>query len=598
MALQAIPFYHLKRLVMDSPHGRPLTKGAAAVIVTSFIVRRIYLHIRKRKNKEKTKRKKAELATRKKNLEEKLLMNGTLVTSQREAIVSKDVKTLLEDLRAGKLMPSEVLEAYQAKALLVDKDINAVCDYILEASEWANDLAQIPEGERGPLYGLPISVKECFYVKGYDCTIGLAQFIGKPAQDDSVFVRALKDLHAIPFCLTNIPQTMVSYSCSNPVYGNTGNPHDLTRTPGGSSGGEAALIGAGGSILGIGSDVGGSLRIPAHFSGVCGLKPSSGRIYESGRRGAVGAGALTVRTGLYSVAGFMSSSVAGLEVGMKALLQESSKMAALDWRVAPLNWSEEKFKPGRKLKIGYYLDDEIFPPTPGIVRGVKEVVELLKSAGHEVVPWTPPHLMDLFDVFTNFLLADKGHFFLKTMRDEEIDDSIAINAMNFKTPLKIKKIIASLIGLVSFKLSKFWNAGVQLSREQWIENAKKDRMIYELMAAWESKGFDVIICPAFSIPACPPWYCSRLLPAASYTSVYNLVGCPAGILPVTKENAADQAGLVDYPISTDLCHRLARNATIGAEGCPIGVQVVGRHFQEEMVLHAMGLIEELVKSSD
>ena len=88
-------------------------------------------------------------------------MNGTLVTSQREAIVSKDVKTLLEDLRAGKLMPSEVLEAYQAKALLVDKDINAVCDYILEASEWANDLAQIPEGDRGPLYGLPISVKEC-----------------------------------------------------------------------------------------------------------------------------------------------------------------------------------------------------------------------------------------------------------------------------------------------------------------------------------------------------------------------------------------------------------------------------------------------------
>eukprot|EP00091_Calanus_sinicus_P017898 TRINITY_DN3900_c0_g1_i1.p1 TRINITY_DN3900_c0_g1~~TRINITY_DN3900_c0_g1_i1.p1 ORF type:complete len:317 (+),score=87.20 TRINITY_DN3900_c0_g1_i1:100-951(+) len=279
---------------------------------------------------------------------------------------------------------------------------------------------------------------------------------------------------------------MVSYSCSNPVYGNTANPHDLTRTPGGSSGGEAALIGAGGSILGIGSDVGGSLRIPAHFSGVCGLKPSIGRIYEAGRRGAQGSGGLIVRTGLYSVAGFMSSSVAGLEVGMKALLQESRKMASLDWRVAPVNWNEGQFKPGRKLKIGYYLDDGIFPPTPGIVRGVNEVVELLASAGHEVVPWTPPNLMDIFEVFTNFLLADKGHFFLKTMGDEVIDQAIEINAMNYKTPLKIKKVVSFLISFVSLKLSKFWSGGAMLSREQWVENAKKDRLIYELMQAWEN----------------------------------------------------------------------------------------------------------------
>jgi len=598
MALQAVPLDSLRCWVQNSSHGRQLSKGALAVIVTSFIARRIYHNVKKRRNKKKMQKKREELAARKKNLEERLFVNGSLMTSEREAIVSTDIKILLDDLRSGKLQPLQVLEAYQAKALLADKDINAVCDFITEATAWAKALSEIPEEERGPLFGLPISVKECFYVKGYDCTIGLAQFIGKPAQEDSVFVQALKDLHAIPFCLTNIPQTMVSYSCSNPVYGNTANPHDLTRTPGGSSGGEAALIGAGGSILGIGSDVGGSLRIPAHFSGVCGLKPSSGRIYESGRRGAQGSGGLILRTGLYSVAGFMSSSVAGLEVGMKALLQESSKMASLDWRVAPVNWSEEKFKPGRKLKIGYYLDDGIFPPTPGIVRGVKEVVELLATAGHEVVPWTPPNLIDIFEVFTNFLLADKGHFFLKTMNDEVIDQAIEINAMNYKTPLKIKKVVAFLISFVSLKLSKFWAAGVQLSREQWMENAKKDRMIYELMQAWENNGFDVILCPAFSMPACPPSYCSRLLPAASYTSVYNLVGCPAGILPVTKENSSDQAGLADYPVNTDLCHRFARDATLGAEGCPIGVQVVGRHFQEELVLHAMGLIEELVKAAN
>ena len=93
----------------------------------------------------------------------------------------------------------------------------------------------------------------------------------------------MKELGAIPFCITNIPQTMLSYACSNPVYGCTNNPHDSQRTPGGSSGGEACLIAQGGSILGLGSDVGGSLRIPAHFCGITALKPTQGRLCERGR---------------------------------------------------------------------------------------------------------------------------------------------------------------------------------------------------------------------------------------------------------------------------------------------------------------------------
>ena len=93
----------------------------------------------------------------------------------------------------------------------------------------------------------------------------------------------MKELGAIPFCITNIPQTMLSYACSNPVYGCTTNPHDSQRTPGGSSGGEACLIAQGGSILGLGSDVGGSLRIPAHFCGITALKPTQGRLCERGR---------------------------------------------------------------------------------------------------------------------------------------------------------------------------------------------------------------------------------------------------------------------------------------------------------------------------
>ena len=208
-------------------------------------------------------------------------------------------------------------------------------------------------------------------MSGYDSTMGLAQLIGRPATRDCSFVSGMRDLHAVPFCLTNIPQTMISWSCSNPVYGNTLNPHDHSRTPGGSSGGEAALIAGGGSVLGLGTDVGGSLRIPAHFSGICGFKPTNGRLYEDGRRGAHGAEMAILRCGVYSVAGFMSPDVAGLQVGMKSLLESSRKMSAKDWKVVPVDWNEKLYKPGRKLKLAYYEEDGIFPPTPGVQRALR-----------------------------------------------------------------------------------------------------------------------------------------------------------------------------------------------------------------------------------
>ena len=136
------------------------------------------------------------------------------------------------------------------------------------------------------------------------------------------------------------------------------------------------MIAAGGSILGLGSDVGGSLRIPAHFSGVCGLKPTNGRLYEDGRRGAHGADMAALRLGVYSVAGFMSASVSGLEVGMRAVLEEARVMAARDWRVAPVPWNQSLHSPGRKLRIAYYEDDGLFPPMPGVKRALRVIKSL------------------------------------------------------------------------------------------------------------------------------------------------------------------------------------------------------------------------------
>ena len=273
---------------------------------------------------------------------------------------------------------------------------------------------------------------------GHDSTIGLAQYIGQPAERDCSFVRALKELHAVPFCLTNVPQTMISFGCSNPVYGETANPHDLTRTPGGSSGGEAALIAAGGSVLGLGSDVGGSVRVPAHFSGVCGLKPTTGRLYEGERRGGPGGPVVeSLRCGVSSVAGFMSRDVAGLRLAMSALLASSRLMAARDWRVAPVDWNWSLYRPGRKLRLAFY-QDESFPPTPPVQRALQEVVSLLRADGHHVEAWTPLDINKAFSLFYDFVFADAGSEFRKKMKYERVDQSIKMNHKVFSSPLLLR----------------------------------------------------------------------------------------------------------------------------------------------------------------
>merc|ERR1719342_147229 len=182
------------------------------------------------------------------------------------------------------------------------------------------------------------------------------------------------------------------------------------------------------------------------------------------------------------------------------------------------------------------------------------------------------------------------------MKYEEIDKSIELNNMIFKIPVFIRDLAAHVINLFSRVNAIFFFAGARTSREIWTRNAEKDEMIYNMMREWERQGFDAVISCAFPFPAIAPKYCSRVVSAACYTAIYNVLGNPAGVMPVTVVNSLDTAGLDDYP-TDDVMFRIAKKACIGAEGCPVGIQVIGKHFEEEMVLHVMSTIEGLLKKS-
>ncbi|NXK19930.1 VDHAP protein, partial [Arenaria interpres] len=220
------------------------------------------------------------------------------------------------------------------EALEVTREVNCVTDFIHGCEDQLQKLKK--QKEKGLLYGIPVSIKDHINCKGHVSSGGLVNFLGQVMEEDSVIVQVLKSQGAIPFVKTNIPQTMINYDCSNLIFGQTLNPLNHQKSPGGSSGGEGALIAGGGSILGIGSDVAGSIRLPSSFCGLCGLKPTGNRIrYHQ----PICCGDRTFVLAVTGTLGPMARDVDSLALCMRALLCE--EMFRLDPTVPPLPFDEE-----------------------------------------------------------------------------------------------------------------------------------------------------------------------------------------------------------------------------------------------------------------
>lgn len=174
------------------------------------------------------------------------------VSANQAEIVALDFGELTKRLQSRELSATQVLHAFYAKAVEVDKATNAVTEFIDEALKEARTLDAQPREGQGPLHGLPVSLKEHIFLTGKSCTAGISDNLKNTCSKDAEIVVALKRLGAIPFCRTNLPQACISFDCSNPIHGKTANPGSLLRGPGGSSGGEGALIAGGGSVIGIG----------------------------------------------------------------------------------------------------------------------------------------------------------------------------------------------------------------------------------------------------------------------------------------------------------------------------------------------------------
>ncbi|VDP10207.1 unnamed protein product [Soboliphyme baturini] len=463
-------------------------------------------------------------------------------------------------MQTEKISASQAVSAYRWKAFQIQTRFNCVIEFVREAVTMAQDLDNCFRGmKKPPLFGVPFSVKENFHMKGYDCTSGLGKNIGLPMSDDSSLVAHLQFLGAVPIVRTNVPQTLLSFTCSNPIFGETLNPHNATRSAGGSSGGEACLIASGGCPFGIGSDLAGSLRIPAHFSGIASLKPTCERLKVTGTEpGIPGTSRIVIGYG------FMAKDVSTLVTLFEAVLQPSYFERVPN--TVPLPFHAYQSDSTKQLRIGFCHSDGWFPAVPAVQRAIADVIVALNEVPNILlVPFKIPEPAKALQLALKAVMVDNGKWWLRRMSQEPVDSSLKV----IKLPIQLR--LASL---------KAYMANVSDVRETFSDI---DEYVTLFTKAWKENDMQALICPPFPFPAVAAKYTSFLSSACFSTVLFNMLNFPAGVVPVTEVTENDEADMLTYSLKF-ISPYVVQSAMKGSVGLPVGVQVVTLPFQEELCL--------------
>src|SRR5437879_48488 len=293
---------------------------------------------------------------------------------------------MAEQIRHRKISPVELVEAHLRKIKKLNPVLNAFVQVDAEGAFRQAREAEVAVrrgAKLGALHGVPVSIKSSIEVAGFRCEAGTKLRQGTVASQDAPLVSRLRDAGAIILGTTNTPELLMAWETDNLLYGRTNNPWDLSRTAGGSSGGEAAAIASGCSAGGVGSDGGGSIRVPAHFCGICGLKPTPGRIPASGHfPQSVGPFALL------GVVGPMARTVADVKLLFE--IMQGPDLGDPSAAPVPVRWPDRNVL--RKIRIGYFEDDGRTPVTPETRASIRQAAEALRGSGFEVEPFRPEGL--------------------------------------------------------------------------------------------------------------------------------------------------------------------------------------------------------------
>jgi amidase len=450
--------------------------------------------------------------------------------------------SMAKQIRNKKISPVELVDAHLGQIEKLNPKLKAYVQVDAERARRAAKDAEslvMAESQLGPLHGVPISIKSSFSVEGLRWEAGTRLRQGIVARQDAPLVVRLKDAGAIVLGTTNTPEFLMAWETDNLLYGRTNSPWDLERTPGGSSGGEAAAIAAGMSAGGVGSDGGGSIRVPAHFSGICGLKPTPGRIPSTGH--------FPVSAGPFASIGVVGPMARTVE-DLKILFEVMQGPDVGDTNFAPVLLRWPTGDEAKKLRVGYFEDDGRTRVAPEIRAAVRTAAEVLHSAGFQVEHFRPEGLEEARQLWWKYFVVAGGMLLQPLFNGRESDLSPILRQF-----LQWSAAEPSLTG--------------ETLLDAWIQ---RDIVRAKFLAQMER--YPILLCPAAAIPAFRhgerSWQVEgktvHYFDAWSYAEFFNLLGNPAAMVPVSRSS----------------------------EGMPIGVQIVGRPWEEEQVLTVAAALEK------
>ncbi|KAF3407902.1 Acetamidase [Talaromyces pinophilus] len=492
------------------------------------------------------------------------------------AITNADAVVITEHTTSGKWSSVEVTEAFCHRAAIAHQLVNCLHEIFFDAAIIAARKLDAYFAEKGrpvgPLHGLPVSLKDQFHVPGVETTMGYVGWIGtfegqrgdcRAKTFKSELVQELQTLGAVLFCKTSVPATLMAGETVNHIVGYTCNPKNRHLSAGGSSGGEGALIALQGSPAGFGTDIGGSIRVPAVFNGLFGLRPSAGRMPYEGA-----ANSMDGQNTILSVIGPMARSVSSLRLLFRAVLSEKPWLhdplvLELPWRDSIELDLRSQIESNREvLTFGVMLHDGFVQPHPPVQRAIKMVVDTFNRLGHRTIEWHPPSHQEALEIATTAFSLDGG------------EDILSQLALSGETLLP----------------QSFIKSGTQKNASQVAAlNVRKRQYQKAYLEYWNSttqltstgRPVDAIICPVAAQAAIIPGHFRDV----GYTTFVSVLDYTSMVIPVTHVDKNLDRNPVQAKYLSELDKLVASDYdAVVFDGAPVGIQLVGRRLQEEKIL--------------
>ncbi|KAM0751544.1 amidase [Meredithblackwellia eburnea MCA 4105] len=506
-----------------------------------------------------------------------------LLSQRQIEITNLDATDILSRIANKTYSAEEVTLAFGLRAAIAHQLVSCLTELWLEdALVRARELdAYLAEHGKvcGPLHGLPISLKDQIAIKGRVTSLGYLSLHeqAKPSETTAALAEILQNAGAIFYCHTTLPQSIMHLECES-FWGRTLNPFNTSLTSGGSSGGEGALVAMRGSPLGIGTDIGGSVRSPAANCGLYGLRPTAQRIPNAGSKTYVPG-----RDSILGVIGPLTHSLRDVELFMDVVLSHRSAPWVVDPSYLPLPWrgpsqlSLDK-KSRKKIKVGVMWTDGEVRPTRPIRRAMEGLVQKLKENEEEfeVVEFQPYKSRDAWYIIRQLYFVDGGR------RVKDL-------TCNSETKETLHPLTDWLLNDAGTKPVD----DITDTHKLWELNVVRETYRAEYSLHWNSQHVDVVLCPVAPYPAPPhgeaKWW--------SYTSLWNLVDYPGFAFPsgLVVDPELDKETESYTPLNEDDELVYTSYAPERFANAPISLQLVAKKYRDEDVVEALARIEELIK---